>query len=108
MSVGQLAKVDVSRIHGMGLFATRRIESGEVIGVIQGLAVKKDGPFVLWISDDQGVEVTNALRFINHDEEPNACYYDDLKVSAIKHIEAGEEITHHYGVAWDKTAATAK
>jgi SET domain-containing protein len=36
------------------------------------------------------------LKYINHCERPNACYYDDLSVVALRDIEAGEEITHDY------------
>jgi len=42
------------------------------------------------------VEVTCDLKFINHSDRPNACYYDDLSVVALRDIETGEEITHDY------------
>ena len=85
-----------SDIHGRGLFAARRIESGAVIGYLRGQPCTEDGDYVLWIAPDQAFEVTCKLRFINHSDSPNACYYDDLSVVALRDIEAGEEITHDY------------
>ncbi len=93
-------EVAKSPIHGMGLFAVRRIEKGEVIGELEGERTDADGMYVLWIDEQTGFRVTNELRFINHDDEPNACYYDDLTVVALRDIEAGEEITHDYNADW--------
>ena len=58
-----------------------------------------DGPYVLWISETRGIEVLCDLRYINHADEPNACYYDDLSVVALRDIEQDEEITHDYASA---------
>ena len=44
----------------------------------------------------QGIEVLCNLKYINHSEDPNACYYDDLSVVALRDIEPHEEITHNY------------
>lgn len=89
--------VGESPIHGRGLFARRTIKKGEIIGVIEPVPADEDGPYVLWISDERAVEVTCDLRYINHSDTPNACYYDTLEVAAIADIAAGEEITHDYG-----------
>ena len=40
--------------------------------------------------------VTCDLRFINHSNEPNAAYYDDLSVMSLRDIRPGEEIVHNY------------
>ena len=90
-----------SPIHGKGLFASKRIQKGELLGRIKGPRVTCDGPYVLWLDDRHGVHVMGELKFINHSNRPNACYYDDLTVMAIKTIKAGEEITHNYGEGWD-------
>ena len=45
---------------------------------------------------------TNDLRYINHHPDPNAVYYDDLTVYALRDIAPGEEITHNY---WGDDAA---
>ncbi|MDC1287975.1 SET domain-containing protein [Gammaproteobacteria bacterium] len=85
-----------SPIHGKGLFAGTHIPAGAVIGLIRGIPCKRDGAYVLWISADEAIEVTCDLRYINHSDEPNACYYDDLSVSALRDIQPHEEITHDY------------
>jgi len=95
-----------SAIHGMGLFATRDIGIDEIIGHVVGIPSGDDGPHVLWLEEaGTGVLVTNAMRFINHADEPSACYYDDLTVVALRNIAAGEEITHDYGAGWCEAAA---
>lgn len=86
-----------SAIHGQGLFARIPIRDGEVIGYLQGRPSTKNGDYVLWISATRGIEVLCDLRYINHSDSPNACYYDDLSVVALRDIAAGEEITHDYG-----------
>ena len=85
-----------SRIHGQGLFAGVDIDQGTVIGLLRGRPSLEDGPHVLWISESEGIEVQCDLKYINHSDEPNACYYDDLSVVALKPIRRGEEITHNY------------
>lgn len=89
-------KVLPSGIHGRGLFADRLIPEGTVIGPLEGSYTTQDGAYVLWLTEEQGFRVENDLRFINHDDEPNAAYYDDLTVAAICDIQPGEEITHNY------------
>ncbi len=54
---------------------------------------------MLWLGPDEGFEVLCHLRFINHSDDPNACYFDDLSVVALRDIAAGEEITHDYACA---------
>jgi len=89
-------KVQPSGIHGQGLFANRFIPEGTVLGALEGSYTTQDGAYVLWLSEDQGFRVENDLRFINHSAEPNAAYYDDLTVAAIRDIQPGEEIFHNY------------
>ena len=91
--------VKESGIHGKGLFAAREINRGEVIGTVSYNPIEEDGPYVLWI-DDQGILVECDLKYINHSNEPNACYCDDLDVVALKDINQDEEITHDYGEDW--------
>lgn len=90
-----------SAIHGKGLFARRRIKSGDLIGSVKYNPVTEDGPHVLWIDSDIGIQVECDLKYINHSAQPNACYCEDLDVIALKNIKAGEEITHDYGDDWD-------
>ena len=85
-----------SSIHGKGLFAKTAISEGTVIGWLEGRASSTDGTYILWISATEGIEVLCDLKYINHSDKPNACYYDDLSVVALRDIAAGEEITHNY------------
>ncbi len=85
-----------SSIHGQGLFAGVDIDQGAVIGHLRGVPSSKDGPHVLWINESEAIEVQCDLKYINHSDQPNACYYDDLSVVALKAIRRGEEITHNY------------
>ena len=88
--------VATSDIHGKGLFAARPIRKGTVIGWLEGKPARSDGPYVLWTSATEAIEVTCELRYINHSDHPNACYYDDLSVVALRDIAAHQEITHDY------------
>ena len=89
-----------SLIHGLGLFAAEKIDCDQVIGWLQGRPCDQDGSHVLWISEHDAIEVLCDLRFINHSDKPNACYYDDLSVVALRDIAPGEEITHNYDCAY--------
>lgn len=88
-----------SSIHGRGLFASEAIAADEIIGWLRGEPSDKDGSYVLWLSETEGFRVNCDLRFINHSDTPNACYYDDLSVVALRPIAANEEITHNYETA---------
>lgn len=88
--------VSESKIHGRGLFASELIKKGETIGIVEGKKTTVNGDYVLWVSDKTGIRVKCDLRFINHADKPNACYFDTLDVAAIKDIKPGEEITHNY------------
>ncbi len=92
-----LVSVSSSAIHGKGLFAKKSIRAGQLIGIAQGQHTQTDGPHVLWLSDEQGFEVRCYLRYINHDDQPNAAYYETREVCALRDIAPGEEITHNYG-----------
>ena len=92
--------VKESDIHGKGLFATKNIQRGDLIGTIEYKPVTEDGPYVLWINADTGILVDCDLKYINHNAKPNACYCEDLEVVALRDIKQGEEITHDYGDDW--------
>ena len=94
--------VKESRIHGKGLFAQIKINEGTVIDFLEGRRTNENGPYVLWIDDDYGFEVHNEVKYVNHSPQPNAAYYDDLTLVALRDIEPGEEITHHYGEMWEE------
>ncbi len=95
-TLNEITYVDDSEIHGQGLFARTTIAKGSIIGTLKGRRCSHDGAHVLWLSETQGFEVRCNLKYINHARKPNACYYDDLSVVALRDIEPGEEITHDY------------
>lgn len=88
--------VSESPIHGKGVFASRQINEGEILGILNTTPAKKNGSHVLWITEDNKVRVHCNLRYVNHSESPNAVYYDTLEVVALRDIKKGEEITHDY------------
>ena len=95
-----LTYIKSSKIHGKGLFAKQPITAGTILGYLKGKPTKQDGMYVLWLDQKNGFEVSCDLKFINHSDEPNACYFDDKSVVALRDIEAHEEITHNYESAW--------
>ena len=91
--------VKESPLHGHGLFASRLIPAETVLGHLVTESVpdhELDGPHVLWVDGEQPVKVTCDFRFINHSDEPNAAYFDDLTVVSLREIQPGEEILHDY------------
>ncbi len=88
--------VATSPVHGKGLFAAKRIKANTVLGRLEGMPTFDDGIYVLWITDELGLELTNDFKFINHDKNPNAAY-SDLDVTILKDVEAGDELLHDYG-----------
>lgn len=100
MHTNSLTYVSDSQIHGKGLFASTSISRDTVIGFLQGKSTKKDGMYVLWLDQERGFEVSCDLKYINHSDRPNACYFDDKSVVALRDIEVHEEITHNYESEW--------
>lgn len=100
--LSSLVESKKSALHGNGLFAKQDIKKNTIIGKLEGKSVKKDGPHVLWMNDgNDKFQVTNELRFINHNKQANVAYYDDFTVVALKNIKAGTELVHDYGDDWD-------
>ncbi|MCC6581433.1 MAG: SET domain-containing protein [Phycisphaeraceae bacterium] len=85
-----------SLIQGLGLFSAQYIPAGCRICRIEGQPTRRNGPHVLWLDGRRGIVVANDARYINHSDQPNACYYDDLTLHALRDIHPGEEITHDY------------
>ena len=102
-----MVTVRESAIHGRGLFARRRIDKDTLIGFYVGWRTQEDGPHVLWIhgEDDEsyGIDGICELRYTNHSPLPNAVFLGD-ELWALETIEAGSEITFHYGEEWDEEA----
>ena len=85
-----------SVLHGKGLFASQRIKADTVLGRLVGMPTFDDGIYVLWITDDLGLELVNDFKYINHGKKPNAAYTDE-DVTILRDVEAGEELLHDYG-----------
>ncbi len=88
--------VATSPVHGKGLFAAQKIKANTVLGRLEGMPTFDDGIYVLWITDELGLELTNDFKFINHDKNPNAAY-SDLDVTVLRDVQPGEELLHDYG-----------
>ncbi len=88
--------VATSDIHGHGMFATKRLLAKRVLGRLAGMPTYDDGIYVLWLTDELGLEVTNDFRFINHSKHPN-CMLTDIDVVTLRTIQRDEELTHDYG-----------
>lgn len=92
--------VGLSVIHGKGLFASRTIRPGELIGTYRGEPVSEDGMHVLWVEEDDGqwtgYDGHNHMRYMNHSDKPNA-EMDGLQCYATQAIGIGDEITIDYG-----------
>lgn len=97
-------EVRESDIDGRGVFAAAAIAKGQEIGTYHGRRAKRNGKYVLWITDLDGLEYgisgTTDLRYLNHSPEPNA-EFDGHVLYASKNIQPGDEITFHYGEEFD-------
>ena len=91
-----LVYVAKSPLHGKGMFAKTKIKADVTLGKLEGKPTRKDGIYVLWLTDTKGLEVTNDFRFINHASNPN-CALTGTHVVTLKAIKPDEELTHDYG-----------
>ncbi|MEM7405797.1 MAG: SET domain-containing protein-lysine N-methyltransferase [Pseudomonadota bacterium] len=98
--LADLVYVDRSPIHGRGLFARVRFRKGQFIGTYSGPIAKRNGKYVLWITEADGtvygVRGLNLLRYLNHAKPPNA-FFDGVDLYAAKGIRPDDEITFDYG-----------
>lgn len=91
-----MVKVKDSKIHGKGLFSTKKISKGAVLGTCETKKTKKTNMYTLWV-EDKPRDITCDFKYINHSKKPNVAYYDDYTVVALRKIKQGEELTHDYG-----------
>ncbi len=114
-------EVRPSSIHGMGVFASRRIRKGTRIIEYTGERIPvKEGdrrygeddsphPHVLLFVVDQHTVIDagvggNEARFINHCCEPNCeavVAQKRVYIEALRTIQAGEELTYDYNLTRD-------
>jgi SET domain-containing protein len=101
-SLLEIVEIKDSSVHGKGLFTKVSIKEGTVIGTLEGIPVSDDGLHVLWMNaGSDKFKVTNELKFINHNKQPNVAYYDDYTVVALQEITVGSELFHDYGDDWE-------
>jgi len=93
-------EIKVSKVHGKGLFARRRLKIGTVLGRCETQPAEAIGLYTLCL-DEKQLNVICDLKYINHSKQANAVYWDDLTVEVIKPIKKGQEIFHDYGDEWD-------
>lgn len=96
----QKFEVQESSIHGNGVFATRRIALGELIAHYRVAPVDTHSPYVISHTERAGqierLAIIGRLRFLNHSCRATA-EISNLKLTALRPIRAGEEITIDYG-----------
>ncbi len=118
---GAIIEVRNSPVHGLGVFALRRIRKGTRVIEYLGerishkeadrrydLKEANDNHTFLFIVDsrtvvDAGVD-GNAARFINHTCGPNCESVTQNRrvfIEAIRTIEPGEELAYDYQIEWD-------
>lgn len=113
-----MLEVRHSTVHGLGVFATRRIPKGTRIIEYVGERVSheeadqryedkdaSDSHTFLFIVDEQAVIDAgvggNEARFINHSCEPNCesvIEHGQVFIEAIRTIEPGAELTYDYQI----------
>lgn len=93
---------DESAIHGTGLFANRDIACGEYIGTYWGPEAKRNGMYVLWVYEEDGLEENavgrsgqNLLRYLNH-SVPGNTEFEGFDLYARVDICCGDELTFDY------------
>lgn len=85
-----------SDVHGYGMFAAVDLKAGEVIGRLVGMPTHDDGIYVLWITDELGLELVSDIKYINHGTPAN-CELTDVDAVMLTDLKAGEELFHDYG-----------
>ena len=110
-------EVRVSRIHGRGLFAKTEIAKDEIVAVKGGHIVDRNtlreqiaprlGPVEIQINDDLFIApVTDEERelsmlYSNHSCDANIGVRGEITFVAMRHIRAGEELTHDWAMTDD-------
>lgn len=99
-----------SPIHGLGVFAKRSINKGEIVAILGGLIVPKEEIQGYWdILGHVGIQINEDFFIVpssreelkkkgvfNHSCNPNIGFVDDIRFVAIRDIEPEEEICFDY------------
>lgn len=89
---------------GEGIFAKSALAIGEPVFFLTGrilpmkevLRLEDEGARTIQVGDDAYVDPGFPARFINHSCDPNCGITDDLCFTAVRKIEAGEELRFDY------------
>jgi len=113
-----MIEVRSSRIHGKGVFASRKIAAGkriieytgetltekEVDARFDETAIDDPHTFLFYVDEDRYVDATvagNEARFINHSCAPN-CVVEitdgRILIVALRNIAKGEELSYDYAL----------
>lgn len=102
----KLCHIENSHIHGYGLFSDACIDSGVVLGLLDGQLIpwelhQKYDLTLEWNAIDKNTLLVRPYRtkysYINHHRSPNlVLLYDPLRIVALKSISEGEELTLDY------------
>ena len=117
-----------SKIHGTGVFATRRIRPGQLLIAYQGQTITTadarkrygrgaaNGPhtFLFHLEGDRYIDAAvdgNDARFINHSCDPN-CDPEVLDgaiwIRSIRNIQPGVELAYDYALELEKGSSRRK
>lgn len=107
-------EVRVSPIHGQGIFATADIRAGEVLMIWGGTFFTEEEALsgkalkLSWTTIEEGLvlghtpEHGNSVDdFINHSCDPNVWMQDEVTLTAMRDIRAGEEIVADLVFWWE-------
>lgn len=103
------SKIVVGRsgIHGKGVFAKRDIKKGEVVFIFKGKPVRwkvhdqkssLHGQNWVGLSKEKWLDVISPGVFTNHSCDPSCGIRGRKKVTALRNIKKGEEITIDYSI----------
>ena len=110
------AEVRESPIHGRGLFALAEFAPGEIVCIKGGHVFDRAtlakvapvlGPAEIQIADDLFIgavdpeEREGCMIFSNHSCDPNIGVQGQIVFVALRHIAAGEELTHDWATTDD-------
>ena len=97
--LARLVEVRPSPIHGLGVFSRTAFQPGDYIGTYWGTKADEISPYTLHVQNEDGtlflIEGRNLLRYINHNDNPNAAF-DGIHLFAKTVIQPGHEITFDY------------
>ena len=110
-------EVRESKIHGRGLFATADIAKDEIVAVKGGHIVDRKtlreqisprlGPVEIQIDEDLFIapvteeDREGSMLYSNHSCNPNLGMRGEITFVAMRHIRAGEELTHDWAATDD-------